>query len=74
MEFCQEIELRKKRVTDNSTPHLRSDAIYGMSFNQFVDTITKKYNQPHIKVINISYLNEDKAVVTYYDKTEGGDK
>lgn len=65
----QVIEERKTRIVDEGTMgfHDYVQKFY-MSFEQFVNVITEKYNRPDIEVISISYLNDMKAVVVYKDK------
>jgi hypothetical protein len=41
---------------------------YRMSFEEFVNSITQKYNLLDIEIISISYPDESKAVVVYKNK------
>lgn len=65
----QVVEERKSRIVDEGTMGFHDyTERFDISFEQFVNKITEKYNKPNIKIISISYPNDKKAVVVYEDK------
>lgn len=65
----QIIETRKSRIVDEGTMGFH-DYIekFEMSFDDFIEYITEKYNRDDIEVMNISYPSTTKAVIVYRDK------
>lgn len=64
----QAIEERKSRVVDEGTMGFHDYVTkYDISFGDFVNMVTEKYNRPDMKVISIGYPNTTKAVVVYED-------
>lgn len=65
----QVIEKRNSRIVDEGTMGFHDYVTkYDMSFEEFVDMVTEKYQRSDIKLISISYPNTTTAVVVYEDK------
>ncbi|MFE8701137.1 hypothetical protein ACFYKX_11080 [Cytobacillus sp. FJAT-54145] len=65
----QAIEERTSRIVDEGTMGFHDYVErFDMSFEQFVNSVSEKYNRPDINVISISYPNEKKAVVVYEER------
>lgn len=67
--FKQSIEFRKKRTVDKGTMGFSDyETVYDLTFSEWVNTITEKYNKDNIKIINISYINDETAIIVYKEK------